>query len=171
MKSTKLTLSPYYWANFWFFLVLTIAVEAGLVWMYLNWELSAEDLLWIPVVFMPAMVLVFLLTALHPWRFLMTMEVCDSVFRSFLFGKRCCEVTTDRPVYYARIEFDEHRSIDKPYIAVSNHPFRVKPRSTALIPLRSDRFIDYYDRKAIILFPYNAQTEGMFPLERWHRVN
>lgn len=54
MKSTKLTLSPYCWANFWFFLILTIAVEAGLVWMYLNWELSAEDLLWIPVVFMPA---------------------------------------------------------------------------------------------------------------------
>ena len=170
MKSTKLTLSPYYWANFWFFLILTIAVEAGLVWMYLNWELSAEDLLWIPVVFMPAMVLVFLLTALHPWRFLMTMQVDDGVIRSHLFGRLKCEVFTDRPVYYALLEFDEHYSIVKPYIAISNHPFHIKPRDTSPFPLRSTRFIDYYDRNAVILFPRNEQTRRVFPLEQWHRV-
>ena len=171
MRPQKLTLSPYYWANFWLLLMLTIVVEAGLVWIYLSWELSDEDLLWIPVVFIPAVVLLFLMAALHSWRFLMTMEVDGCVFRSFLFGRQCCEVFTDQPVYYALIEFDEHYSISKSYIAVSNSPFRVKPKSTAVIPLRSDRFIDYYDRASIILFPLNAQTEGIFPLNQWYRIN
>lgn len=74
-------------------------------------------------------------------------------------------------MYYAIIEFDEHFSINKPYIAISNHSFRVKPRDTSEIPLRSDRFIDYYDRNSIILFPRTEETEELFPLEKWHRVN
>lgn len=161
MKVQRLKLSPYWWANFWFLFGVMLAAA---VWFFL----LAGEVLLIPVVLIALMLLV---GALHPWRFLMTMEVQEGFFRSFLFGRLCCEVFTDRPVYYALLEFDEHFSIDKPYIAISNHPFRVTPRSTDMIPLRSDRFIDYYDRSAVILFPRNAQTEGLFPLERWHRVN
>ena len=161
MKARKWKLSPYWWANFWFLSALTIAVE---IWLLL----LAGEVLLLPMVLIALM---FLIGALHPWRFLMTMEVREGVFRSFLFGRLCCQVFTDRPVYYAVLEFDEHFSIDKPYIAISNHPFRVKPRQTDRMPLRSDRFIDYYDRNAVILFPRNEQTEELFPLERWHRVN
>ena len=157
----KWKLSPYWWANFWFLFGLTIAEEIAFV-------LLLGEVLLVP---MALFALMFLVGALHPWRFLMTMEVRDGVFRSFLFGRLCCQVSTDRPVYYAVLKFDEHFSIQKPYIAISNHPFRVKPRQTDGIPLRSDRFIDYYDRNAVILFPRNEQTEGLFPLERWHRVN
>ena len=157
----KWKLSPYWWANFWFLFGLTIAAEIAFV-------LLLGEVFLVPMALFARM---FLVGALHPWRFLMTMEVRDGVFRSFLFGRLCCQVSTDRPVYYAVLKFDEHFSIQKPYIAISNHPFRVKPRQTGGIPLRSDRFIDYYDRNAVILFPRNEQTEGLFPLERWHRVN
>lgn len=161
MKVQKMKLSGYWWANFWFLFCLTIAAELGFL-------MLLGEVLLLPMVLFP---LIFLVGALHPWRFLMTMEIREGVFRSFLFGRLCCQVYTDRPVYYALLEFDEHFSIDKPYIAISNHPFRVKPRQTDRMPLRSDRFIDYYDRNAVILFPRNAQTEGLFPLERWHRGN
>ena len=161
MKAQKWKLSPYWWANFWFLSAVAIATE---IWFLL----LAGELLLFPMVLIALM---FLIGALHPWRFLMTTEVQEGGFRSFLFGRLCCQVFTDRPVYYAVLEFDEHFSIDKPYIAISNHPFRVKPRQTDGLPLRSDRFIDYYDRNAVILFPRNEQTEGLFPLERWHRVN
>jgi len=161
VKRHRIKLSPYWWANFWFLFAVMLAAEA---WFFL---LVREALL-IPTALIA---LIFLVGALHPWRFLMTMEVQVGVFRSFLFGRQCCEVFTDRPVYYAVLEFDEHFSIDKPYIAISNRPFRVRPRDSSPIPLRSDRFIDYYDRNAVILFPRNAQTEGLFPLEQWHRVN
>ena len=162
MKTKKWKLSSYWWANFWFLLALSTVAEAGLLWMQLRWEPSAEDKFLIPSVFMPGMVLVFLLCALHPWRFLMTMEADGVVFRSYLFGRLCCEVFTDRPVYYARMEFDEHNSIDQPYIAISNHPFRVKARDRAFFPLKSSRFIDYYDRKTVIIFPYNERTRALF---------
>ena len=58
----------------------------------------------------------------------------------------------------------------KPYIAISNHPFQIKPKDNAPFPLRSTRFIDYYDRNAVILFPRNEQTEELFPTEKWHRI-
>lgn len=161
MRTRKLKLSHYWWANFWFLFGVMLTAEAGFL-------LLAGEILWIPVVLIALM---FLIGAFHPWRFLMTMKVREGGFRSLLFGRLCCQVYTDRPVYYALLEFDEHFSINKPYIAISNHPFRVRPRQTDRMPLRSDRFIDYYDRSAVILFPRNAQTEGLFPLERWHRVN
>ncbi|MBQ7230771.1 MAG: hypothetical protein IJX04_07745 [Oscillospiraceae bacterium] len=161
MRTRKLKLSHYWWANFWFLFGVMLTAEVGFL-------LLAGEILWIPVVLIALM---FLIGAFHPWRFLMTMEVREGVFRFFLFGRLCCQVYTDRPVYYALLEFDEHFSINKPYIAISNHPFRVRPRQTDRMPLRSDRFIDYYDRNAVILFPRNPQTEGLFPLERWHRVN
>ena len=161
MRTRKLKLSHYWWANFWFLFGVMLTAEVGFL-------LLAGEILWIPVVLIALM---FLIGTFHPWRFLMTMEAREGVFRSFLFGRLCCQVYTDRPVYYALLEFDEHFSIDKPYIAISNHPFRVRPRQTDRMPLRSDRFIDYYDRNAVILFPRNPQTEGLFPLERWHRVN
>ena len=170
MNTGKLKLSPYYWANFWFFIALFLAVEAGLLWMYHNWELSEEDLLWIPTVFMPAAALARLHSALNPWRFLMTMEVGDGVLRSFLFGQLWCEVFIDLPVYYAFLEFDEHSSISKPYIAISNHPFKIRARNTSFIPLRTNRFIDYYDRKTVILFPRDPQTEALFPIDKWHQI-
>lgn len=161
MKAGKWKLSPYWWANFWFLFGLTVVAEVTLL-------LLTEEFLLTPMVLL---VLMFLLGALHPWRFLMTMEVWEGVCRSYLFGRLCCEVFMDRPVYYALLEFDEHNSISQPYIAISNHPFRVRPRSDAMIPLRSDRFIDYYDRKKIIIFSRNEETEACFPLERWYRVN
>lgn len=161
MKVQRLKLSPYWWANFWLLFGVMLATE---VWFFL---LVGEVLL----ISMVLIALMFLVGALHPWRFLMTMEVREGGYRSFLFGRQCCEIFADRPVYYAVLEFDEHFSIDKTYIAISNCPFWVNPRQTERMPLRSDRFIDYYDRNAVILFPWNEQTEGLFPLEQWHRIN
>lgn len=170
MNARKWKLSSYWWANFWFILAVCVAAEVGLLWIMCNWELSKEDLLWVPAFGMPSVALACLCCALTPWRFLMTMQVGDGVIRSHLFGRLKCEVFTDRPVYYALLEFDEHYSIVKPYIAISNHPFHIKPRDTSPFPLRSTRFIDYYDRNAVILFPRNEQARRVFPLEQWHRV-
>lgn len=87
MTTRKWKLSPYWWANFWFLLAMALAAEAGLLFIYLNWEWPKEDLFLIPAVFMPCVILVFLLSALHPWRFLMTIEADNGVYRSFLFGR------------------------------------------------------------------------------------
>ena len=156
----KVKLSSYWWANFWVLIGLTLAAEVGFL-------LLMGEFLLFPVVLLTLM---FLVGALHPWRFLMTMDIRDGVYRSYLFGRLKCEVFTDRPVYYALLEFDEHYSIVKPYIAISNHPFQIKSRDTSLFPLRSMRFIDYYDRKSVILFPRNEQTTELFHTEKWHRI-
>ena len=156
----KVKLSSYWWANFWVLLGLILAAEVGFL-------LLMGEFLLFPVVLLTLM---FLVGAFHPWRFLMTMDIQDGVYRSYLFGRLKCEVFTDRPVYYALLEFDEHYSIVKPYIAISNHPFQIKPRDTSLFPLRSTRFIDYYDRNAVILFPRNEQTTELFHTEKWHRI-
>ena len=166
----KWKLSPYWWANFWFLLILSVAAVAALLWLFWRREVPVEEFPEILTVLIPCVTVMFLIGALHPWRFLMTMDIRDGVFRSYLFGRLKCEVFTDRPVYYALLEFDEHASIVKPYIAVSNHPFHIKPRDASPFPLRSTRFIDYYDRKTVILFPRNEQNRGLFPLEQWHRV-
>ena len=64
MKAQKMKLSGYWWANFWFLFGLTIAAELGFL-------MLLGEVLLLPMELFP---LIFLVGALHPWRFLMTME-------------------------------------------------------------------------------------------------
>lgn len=117
----KIKLSEYWWANLYFVFGLGVISEILLV-KYLLIDCSREDL----KVFISLMVILavfFLDAALKPWKFLMTMKVCDGVFRSYLFGKLKCEVYTDKKIYYAILSCRESLCFTRKYIVVSNETF------------------------------------------------
>ena len=91
----------------------------------------------------------------------------ETITFTYLFGKEICRVSKDRMIYYAIVEFEEHLGFEQRYIAISNFPFVLKEKSNAFIPLKSNRFIDYYDKSKQILYRYDATVAATFPIDKW----
>ena len=166
VNDMKTKLSRYWWSNLYFMSAVGLIAEGIMMWFIVFTSFDSEAISFMSIM-MPVVLIIFYNCALTPWRFLMTMKEDNECYRSYLFGKEICKVYKDRMIYYAIVEFEEHLGFEKRYIAVSNAPFQLRNKSDAFIPLRSDRFIDYYDRSKQILYCYDVTVADMFPIEKW----
>lgn len=85
-----------------------------------------------------------------------------------MFGRKLCSVALDRTVYYIPFETyiskTEHKGKEKPFIALSNHPF------TYHDPTRVVNFIVRYDLHTIVVLPYDDRTKPLLPVDKWIQV-
>ena len=167
MSRLKVKMSRYYWIALYVFLIMGSIVEIGLTCFFLRYG-SFEDPV-LDIFFMLFIPLMLGFVALLPWKYLMTMQVEETVIRSFLFGKLKCEVYTNREVYYALFRCRETNTNSRDYIAISNEMFIYKEGKRTF--WSTNTFIDRYDRTKQIIFPYDEKTKHLFPLEKWTRVN
>lgn len=166
----RIKLSKYWWNNLYLFLVLGTSITIALIWFQLRFVVSTGSIPWWVLPLLNSLILLGCLdAALKPWRFLMTMEVHEEVWRSFLFGKLKCEIFTNREIYYAIFDCRESLHTTKKYIAISNTFFVCEKRKPSFFS--ENRFIDYYDRTKQIIFPYNETTKHLFSVENWICVN
>lgn len=162
----KTKLSRYWWNNLFFLTVVGLIAEGIMLWFIVYTSFDPEIITFMGIM-MPIVLVIFCVTVLTPWRFLLTMKEDDELYHAYLFGKEICKVSKDRMIYYAIVEFEEHLGFEQRYIAISNFPFVLKEKSNAFIPLKSNRFIDYYDKSKQILYRYDATVAATFPIDKW----
>lgn len=166
----RVKLSKYWWGNFYLFAVFGVCIVVATIWFQLRYVIATGSIPWW---MLPAIAGLMLLgcvdAALKPWRFLMTMEVHEDVYRAFLFGKLKCEVSAKQRIYYSIFDCRESLYTTRKYIVISNTVFECNKRKPSFFS--ENRFIDSYDRTCQIIFPYNEMTQHLFAIESWILVN
>lgn len=85
-----------------------------------------------------------------------------------MFGRKYCSVSLDQTVYFipfeAYISKTPYKRENKPFIALSNHPF------TYHDPTKIVNFIVRYDLHTIVVLPYDDRTKPLLPVDKWIQV-
>lgn len=162
----RIKLSRHYWMLFRIILLVGTVVELNLLYSIIGD--SGPDLVW-EIGLMLIYALIFCGIALLPWKYLMIMEIDNNIMNAYLFGKLKCTIDTDKVVYYAIFSCAETNRNKKTYIAISNDLFQYEEKKATL--LSKNTYIDRYDRKKQIIFPYDEKTKFLFSIEKWICVN
>ena len=155
----RVKVSKYWWAQFYFMIVLAMIIVVGTMLMIGSFE--PQDRLLVlcgPIGWLFGIIYAILMP---PKVFYAIIEINGNVMCSSLFGRNNCKVYMDQTVYYAVFVGTEAMFRKKTFIAVSNETFfleRGKNEGT---------FIGSYDKTKQIICPLDTKMKDMLPLETW----
>ena len=75
-----------------------------------------------------------------------------------LLGKKICEVDLNEKIYQARFYVRFRFQTERKFVAVSNEPFVCERRRKSLF---EKKFYGTYDRKKVIVFPYDEKAASL----------
>ena len=115
-------------------------------------------------------ILIFFMVIIDPYMY-MRVLVSERDITSYSFFKRqFCRVELDKPVYYAKCYLRSGRGWERLMLAVSNSPFECSLLEAKPFMNPYDKRLTFqrrYDRRKIVVLPYDEETKPWLPLERW----
>lgn len=83
----------------------------------------------------------------------------------FIFSKKLCVISTEKPVYYAIFSTPQGGRIAK-FIVISNELFEYRDT----YGFAKVRFIQHYDMAKQVVLPYNDQVIRLLDFDDWQRI-